>query len=462
MKINKDILIHIIGIGGIGMSGIAEILSDMRYHVQGSDININSNILRLNKKNIKTFKGHKLENLKNVNLIVYSTAVKKSNVELKFAKKNKIPSITRAEILSQIVKLKNSIAISGSHGKTTTTSLISSILNAAKMNPTVINGGIINQFGTNTRLGSGKWMVVEADESDGTFVKLPSTIAVVTNIDKEHLDFYKNYENLENAFIKFINKTPPIGKTMLCLDSLNLRKIIGKINSKNYLTYGFDKNANYQIININYKLGKTSFSLKVKSSGKKKLLIKNILLNLIGKHNVLNATASIAICLNLGININIIKNALKNFSGVQRRLTKIFIKNQREFYDDYAHHPTEISSVLDGLKTVYKNRKIITIFQPHRYSRIKNLKREFASSFSMSDVVVLCPIYAAGEKKDKSFKEISFAKSIAKLSKSQVILIKDELELIKYLNKNLIKNEIVIGMGAGSISKWMHNLKDRL
>ncbi len=458
---NKEV-IHFVGIGGIGMSGLAQIMKIMGFQVQGSDLSKNKNTETCKKIGIKTFLNHSKKNVSKATIIVRSSAIKKNNIEIKEGIKKKLPIYERAEMLANIVSLKKNIIVTGSHGKTTTTSLIAKILSEAKLDPTIINGGVINSIKNNAKLGKGEWAVLEADESDGSFLKLPINYSVVTNLDKEHLDFYKNYENLENAFIKFINKTPPIGKTMLCLDSLNLRKIIGKINSKNYLTYGFDKNANYQIININYKLGKTSFSLKVKSSGKKKLLIKNILLNLIGKHNVLNATASIAICLNLGININIIKNALKNFSGVQRRLTKIFIKNQREFYDDYAHHPTEISSVLDGLKTVYKNRKIITIFQPHRYSRIKNLKREFASSFSMSDVVVLCPIYAAGEKKDKSFKQISFAKSIAKLSKSQVILIKDELELIKYLNKNLIKNEIVIGMGAGSISKWMHNLKDRL
>ena len=458
---NKEV-IHFVGIGGIGMSGLAQIMKIMGFQVQGSDLTKNKNTETCKKIGIKILSNHSRKNVSKATIIVKSSAIKKNNIEIKEGIKKRLPIYERAEMLANIVSLKKNIIITGSHGKTTTTSLIAKILSEAKLDPTIINGGVINSIKNNAKFGKGEWAVLEADESDGSFLKLPINYSVVTNLDNEHLDYYKNYINLEKAFIKFINKTPPIGKTMLCVDSSYLRKIIGKINTKNYLTYGFRSEANYQIININYKLGKTSFALKVKSSGKKKIIIKNILLNLIGKHNVLNATASIAICLNLGVDINIIKRALKNFSGVQRRLTKIFTKNQREFYDDYAHHPTEISSVLDGIKKVYKKRKIVTIFQPHRYSRIKNLKNEFASSFSMSDVVVLCPIYAAGEKKDKSYNEISFAKSIAKLSKSQVILIKDEFDLIKYLNKNLISNEIVIGMGAGSISKWMRNLKDKI
>ena len=264
------------------------------------------------------------------------------------------------------------------------------------------------------------------------------------------------------SFIKFINKTPPIGKSIVCYDDLVLKKILKKIKTNNYLTYGFDKGSNYQITNVKYYLKNTKFDIKIKSNILKKLHIKNITLNLIGKHNVLNATASIAVCLNLGVKISVIKKALKFFSGVQRRLTKIFDKNGTEFYDDYAHHPTEIKSVLEGLRNVYKKRKIVSVFQPHRYSRVRDLKKEFANSFSKSDVVILCPLYPAGEKIDKKYKQETFANLIRKLSKKQVIIIKNQLDLIKYSKKNLINGEIVIGLGAGTISKWMRELKNHI
>jgi UDP-N-acetylmuramate--alanine ligase len=458
---NKE-TIHFIGIGGIGMSGLAQIMKIMGFQVQGSDLNKNKNTETCKKIGIKILIGHSKKNIAKATIIVKSSAIKKNNVEIKESIKKKLPIYERADMLANIVSLKKNIIITGSHGKTTTTSLVAKILSEAKLDPTIINGGVINSIKNNAKFGKGEWAVLEADESDGSFLKLPINYSVITNIDNEHLDFYKNYQNLEKAFIKFINKTPPIGKTILCIDNANVKKIISKIKTKNYLTYGLNSESNYQITNINYKLDKTIFNLNIKKYGQKKTTIKNIVLNLIGEYNVQNATAAIAICLNLGIQINIIKNALKNFSGVQRRLTKVFVKDENEFYDDYAHHPTEISSVLNGLKKVYKKRKIITVFQPHRYSRIKNLKKEFASSFLMSDLVVLCPMYAAGEKKDKTYNESMFAKLIAQYSKSQVVIINHELELNRYLKRNLIKDEIVIGMGAGSISKWMYNLKKTL
>ena len=248
----------------------------------------------------------------------------------------------------------------------------------------------------------------------------------------------------------------------MCLDDINLKQIIKKLKTKNYYTYGFHDNSNYQVCNIKYGINYTKFDLKIKNTGFKKIYIKNILLNLIGTHNVLNAIAAIALCLNLGLKINIIKKVLKNFSGVQRRLTKIFKKNKIEFYDDYAHHPTEIKSVLEGFKKVTSKRKIIVVFQPHRYSRIKSLKSEFALCFKNSDQVILCPVYAAGESTDQEYNDKKFAQLISKFSKTQVILIKSENDLSKYFKKNLLSDEIVIGMGAGSISKWMYNLKNIL
>ena len=462
IKLGKQELIHFVGIGGIGMSGLAQIMKTMGFKVQGSDVIKNKNTDNCKKLGIKILISHKKRNVKKVTIVVKSTAIKSSNVELLMAKKNNIPIYDRIDMLANIIDLKKKIIITGSHGKTTTTSLVAKIISTARLDPTIINGGVINSLKNNAKLGRGEWAVEEADESDGSFLKVPINYSIVTNIDKEHLEYYKNFSNLIDAFKTFIEKTPPIGKSFLFLDDLNIRKIIKKLKTKNYFTYGFHKDSNYQICNAKYQINYSKFNLKIKNIGSKDFIIKNIFLNLIGKHNVLNATAAISLCLNLGLKENIIKKALKNFSGVQRRLTKVFKKNEIEFYDDYAHHPTEIDSVLEGIKVVAKNRKIISIFQPHRYSRIRSLKLEFASCFKNSDQVILCPVYSAGEAVDKTYNKKKFAQMISKFSKTQVILINDENNLIKYFKKNLIRNEIVIGMGAGSISKWMYNLKNTL
>ena len=459
ISIGKKELVHFVGIGGIGMSGLAQIMKITGFNVQGSDLARNKNTDNCKKVGIKIIIGHARKNISKATILVRSTAIKKNNVELIEARKRKIPIYERAEMLANIVTLKKNIIVTGSHGKTTTTSLVAKILSESKLDPTIINGGVINSINSNAKLGKGEWSVLEADESDGSFLKLPINYSVITNLDKEHIDFYKNYQNLKNAFIKFIKKTPALGKAIICSDNPDLKNILKEINRKNFLTYGFENKSDYQVLNPIYNLTNSKFDLKIYSQESKKIVVRDIVLNLIGKHNILNATGAIAVCLNLGISINVIKKALRNFSGVQRRLTKVFIKNKNEFYDDYAHHPTEICSVLEGLRRVHKGRKIISIFQPHRYSRVSSLKKEFASSFSISDLVLLCPIYPAGEKRDKNYKQDRFAKLIAKSSKVQVINVENEKDLQKYLQKNLINDEIVIGLGAGSISKWMYNLK---
>jgi UDP-N-acetylmuramate--alanine ligase len=463
-KINlgqKDLL-HFVGIGGIGMSGLAQIMKNMGFKIQGSDQNKNKNTVSCSKSGIKIFIGHSARNIKKANILVKSTAIKNSNVEIKYAKKNKIPIYSRVEVLADAVSLKKNIIITGSHGKTTTTSLVAKILSDQKLDPTIINGGVINSFKSNAKLGKGDWAILEADESDGSFLKLPINYSIVTNIDYEHLDYYKNYKNLENSFAEFINKTPPTGKAIICIDSKNVRKILNKIKNKNILTYGENKKADYQISNIKYYFNSTCFDLNFKDREKKKIKIKNVNVKLLGKHNVLNAAASFIVCLNLGADQNIIKKSLKNFSGVQRRMTKVFSKNKNDFYDDYAHHPTEISSILEGVSNVNAKRKIISVFEPHRYSRVLSLKNEFSKCFLNSSLVIICPLYAAGEKKNYKFNLINFANLIAKNSKTQVIIVKNEIELSKYFKKNLISNEIIIGMGAGAISKWITNLKSSL
>ncbi len=463
-KINlgqKDV-IHFVGIGGIGMSGLAQIMKNMGFRVQGSDQNKNKNTISCSKSGIKIFIGHSTTNLRKATILVKSTAIKNNNVELKLAKKNKIPIYSRAEVLADAVSLKKNIIITGSHGKTTTTSLVAKILSDQNLDPTIINGGVINSFKSNAKLGKGDWAILEADESDGSFLKLPINYSIVTNIDFEHLDYYKSYKNLENSFLEFINKTPPTGKAIICIDNINIRKILNKIRNKNIVTYGENNKANYQIKNIKYYFDSTSFDLIYRNKEKKNKIIKKIIVKLLGKHNVLNAAAAFIVCLNLGANLNKAKKSLKNFSGVQRRMTKVFSKNKNDFYDDYAHHPTEISSILEGVHNVNPKRKIISVFEPHRYSRVISLKKEFSKCFLKSSLVVICPLYAAGERKNTKFNLIKFANLISKNSKTQVIIVNNELDLSNFFKKNLLNNEIVIGMGAGSISRWMMGLKNSL
>ena len=462
MKINiaSNEVIHFIGIGGIGMSGLAQIMRNMKFSIQGSDLNKNKNTERLSKSDITVFKGHHKKNLKNATMIVISSAIKSTNEELKEAKAKKLPIFKRGEMLANIISLKKNIIITGSHGKTTTTSLVANTLVEAGLDPTVINGGVINSLKNTAQLGKGEWAVIESDESDGSFLKLPITYSIVTNVDKEHLDFYGSFEKLKKSFLEFIDKTPSFGKSIVCTDSKYLKSLLKKSKNNNYLTYGFNKKANYQIINVKKEENCSIFDLKLNFLGKKIIKIKEIKVNLIGDHNISNAAASIVIALNLGIKINKIKKALRKFLGIQRRFTKVFSYKKADFYDDYAHHPTEISAVIKGARQVQKNRRIISVFQPHRYSRIKALKNEFALSFKQCDEVVLCPVFSAGEKNKFNFNQDTFSKLIGKKSGKQVVNIKNQLDLKNYFKRNLLGNEMVICMGAGSISSWIRQIGD--
>ena len=389
MKINiaSSEVIHFIGIGGIGMSGLAQIMNNMGFVIQGSDLNQNKNTDRLIKLGIKLHLGHNQKNLKQATMVVMSSAIKNNNKELILARRKNLPIFSRGEMLANVVALKKNIIVTGSHGKTTTTSLVANILVEAGLDPTVINGGVINSLKNNAQLGKGEWAVIESDESDGSFLKLPITYSIVTNVDKEHLNFYGSFKKLKKSFNLFIEKTPSIGKSIVCIDDKNLRSILKKCKNKNLQTYGFNNKSNYQITNIKRKKFYSIFDLKIKH---KKQKIKNIKVNVIGDHNISNTAASIVVALNLGIHVIKIKKALKKFMGIQRRFTKIFSIGKRDFYDDYAHHPTEISAVINGARQVNRKRKIICVFQPHRYSRLKSLKNEFAKSFKLSDAVVLC------------------------------------------------------------------------
>jgi len=464
MKINiaSNEVVHFIGIGGIGMSGLAQIMNNMGFKIQGSDLGKNKNTDRLVKLGIKVKVGHSHKNLKEATLVVISSAIKKNNKELKLAKLKKLPIFQRGEMLANVVALKKNIVVTGSHGKTTTTSLIANILVEAGLDPTVINGGVINSIKNTAQLGKGEWAVIEADESDGSFLKLPITYSVVTNVDKEHLDYYKSFEALKKSFCTFIEKTPSFGKSLVCIDDKNFKSILNKCKTNNFLTYGFHKNANYKIANVRKKINLSIFDLIIKISRYKTYKINNIKVNLLGDHNIKNTTAAVAIALSLGININKIKKALVKFLGIQRRFTKIFSIKKRDFYDDYAHHPTEIRAVIDSVRQVYAKRKIVCVFQPHRFSRVKFLKNEFASAFKKSDIVVLCPVYAAGEKKQYNYNQYEFSKMISNKSKTQVINVSNQKELFTYFNKNLIEDELVICMGAGSISNWIKEISAKL
>ena len=462
IKIAKSELIHFIGIGGIGMSGLALIMKEIGFKVQGSDISNNKNIERIKKKNIKVYIGHNHRNINKSSIAVISSAIKKNNPELIAAKKNKIPIYKRGDMLANIVSLMKNVVVAGSHGKTTTTSLISNIFTCAKIDPTVINGGVINSFKGSAKLGKGDWCILESDESDGSFIKIPFTYSIITNIDKEHLDYYKSFEKLKENFIDFIKKTPSFGKTFICLDDDVNEKIIKKINILNYYTYGTNISSNFRILNIEQKDNFSKFDLKIKLHGTRVNLIKNIKIPLIGLHNIRNSTAAVAVAYSVGIPIRLIKKGLEKFSGVQRRFTKVFSYQNVNFFDDYAHHPTEIRNVLDGVRNVYRDKKLVCIFQPHRISRLKNLYKEFSYSFKKADTVILCPIFKAGENINLNFTYKYFAKKIIKNSSVELIQINNYYDLLKYVKQNIYGNKMVIGMGAGSISSWIRDLARQL
>ena len=361
-------------------------------------------------------------------------------------------------MLGHIASLTKNIVVAGSHGKTTTTSLVASIFSKTKLDPTIINGGVLNSFNNSARLGKSNWSILEADESDGSFIKVPPTYSIITNIDREHMDYYKSMDNLKKLFLNFIKKVPSFGKSFICIDDKNNNKIIKKIENKNFYTYGTNSKSQFNIKNINQSKFFSEFNLDIKLPGKKRTIIKNIKIPLLGLHNIRNATAAAAVAITIGISKDIIKQGLREFKGVQRRFNKIFTYRETVFYDDYAHHPTEIKELLNGVKEAYKEEEIISVFQPHRISRLKDLRKEFSLSFKNSDTVILCPVYSAGEKLKLGFNYVNFAKEIIKNSSVKVFLVEDQSQFTNFIRQNIYGKKIVIGMGAGSISNWMKEL----
>ena len=442
------------------MSGLSLIMKGKGFRVQGSDLSSNKNIERLKKEKIKIFIGQKKKNLKNVTIVVVSSAIKKNNPEMAEAMRKNLPIITRGKMLAHIVSLMKNIVVVGSHGKTTTTSLVASIFQKTKLDPTIINGGVINSIKNTAKLGKSDWSILEADESDGSFVHIPPTYSIITNIDREHMDFYKSMDDLKDYFRQFIEKVPSFGKSFICIDDKVNKELIKSLKSQNFYTYGITTKSNFLIKNIQQNKIYNKFDLQVNVPNKKKQLIKNIKIPLIGIHNIRNSVAAAALALTIGISTSDIKRGLLNFKGVQRRFNKIFTFNNIDFYDDYAHHPTEIKVVLEGIDKVFKDYVKVCIFQPHRISRLKDLKKEFSYAFKNADIVVLCPIYTAGEKIKLGFNYLNFAKEIIKNSNVKLFLVKNNIQLAKFLKKNMYGKKIVIGMGAGSISNWMKKLPE--
>ena len=455
-------VIHFIGIGGIGMSGIAEILVQSGYLVQGSDIKASNNTKRLEKLGIEVFIGQRKSNIFNAKIIVVSTAISKNNIELVEAKKIFLPIVHRAEMLGELMRLKQSIAIAGTHGKTTTTSLIAKMIEENGMDPTIINGGIISSLDSNARMGKGDWMVVEADESDGSFTKLNPTAAVITNIDLEHLDFHKNEGNLELAFFNFLSSIPFYGFICLCTDHPRVQKLISKLEDKKVITYGLSANADVRATNIIYNNNKMNFTLSISNRRELEISSYEIEFSMIGIHNIQNALATIATGIELKIPIEKIKNTLKTFTGVQRRFQNVGNFKKTTIIDDYGHHPVEINAALAAARLLAPKSKIISIFQPHRYSRIKDLFNDFCSCFNDADYVFLLDVYPAGEEPLKGFESTDLKNGLLKYGHKNVSYLESKKALIRETLKIINPNDIIICLGAGSITKIANTLEKEL
>ncbi len=446
--------IHFIGIGGIGMSAIAEVLHGKKFNITGSDITKNLITKRLKQKGLKIFNKHEPKNIKDADIVVYSSAIKKSNVEILEAKKKNIPIYSRAMMLAEVMRLKNSITISGSHGKTTTTSLISNILEDSGLDPTIINGGIINGINANAKLGKGEWIVAEADESDGSFKMLPSTVGVINNIDFEHVDFYKNIEEIKQAFVDYAQNIPFYGFISINIDDENVKSIKTKIKRKKIITYGFSKDSNYQPFNlrIERKNNKYYSIFDIIINQKKKYKLKDVMIPLLGSHNVLNAVCAYSIAKGLQIPDTKIKNSLRKFKGVKRRFSIIFNNAKNMVIDDYAHHPAEIEVTLKSLKSITK-KKLIVIFEPHRFSRVKKMILDFIKSFQKSDIIFVLPIYSANEKNNSKINNKYICKLLKKQYKNKEILpILGKPYYFKVISKYISNGDNIIFLGAGQSS----------
>ncbi|HKM87628.1 MAG TPA: UDP-N-acetylmuramate--L-alanine ligase [Xanthobacteraceae bacterium] len=463
MKLPHDIgPVHFVGIGGIGMSGIAEVMMNLGYTVQGSDQVESANVKRLRDKGVKIAIGHAAENLTGVRVVVVSSAITSDNPELVAARTQRLPVVRRAEMLAELMRLKSCVAIAGTHGKTTTTSMVAALLDAAGFDPTVINGGIINAYGTNARLGAGEWMVVEADESDGTFLKLPADIAIVTNIDPEHLDHFKTFEAVQDAFRAFVENVPFYGFSVMCTDHPVVQSLVGRIEDHRIVTYGENPQADVRLIDVSHAGGISLFTIVFRDrAGHFLHEIKTIALPMPGRHNALNATAAIAVAHELGIGDDVIRNALANFGGVRRRFTRTGTWNGVTIIDDYGHHPVEIASVLKAARESTRGQ-VIAIVQPHRYTRLAALFEQFCTCFNDADTVIVAPVYPAGEKPIAGVDRDALVQGVRTRGHRQVIALDSPDQLASLVAAMAQPGDYVVCLGAGSITQWAYALPEEL
>ena len=463
MKLPRDIgPVHFVGIGGIGMSGIAEVLANLGYTVTGSDVAGSANVKRLREKGITVAIGHKAENIDGADVVVVSSAIKRDNPELVAARGKRLPVVRRAEMLAELMRLKTCVAIAGTHGKTTTTSLVAALLDAGGLDPTVINGGIINAYGTNARLGAGDWMVVEADESDGTFLKLPADIAIVTNVDPEHLDHFHTFEAVQDAFRAFVENIPFYGFAVMCTDHPVVQTLVGKLEDRRILTYGQNPQADVRLTDLDHRNGESQFSVLFRDrDGKTTHAIERLVLPMPGRHNALNATAAVAVAHEIGIADDVIRKALAGFGGVKRRFTRVGTWNGALIIDDYGHHPVEIAAVLRAARESAKG-KVIAVMQPHRYTRLHDLFEQFSTCFNDADAVIVAPVYPAGEQPVPGIDRDALVQSLRAHGHRQAMPLEAPEKLAGMIKELAQPGDYVVCLGAGSITQWAYALPAEL
>jgi len=452
--------IHLVGIGGIGMSGIAEIMNNLGYNITGSDQEDNANVRRLKVNGIKVFLGHNSDNISGASLVVYSSAIPSDNCELISAQELNVPIIGRSDMLRELMRMKQTITVSGSHGKTTTVSIIAEILDQASFDPTVINGGIINSYGSNTKLGSGDLMLVETDESDGSFSFLPSFSGVITSIDNEHVDYYGSYSKLLDSFRSYCNNISPFGFLAVSEKDKHIKDLIKNIYSLNIFKYGFSDDCDVRGEIVRKERNGTFFNIIIKEKNEQEIHIKNIYFPMLGEHNIENALAAVTVAYNFKISDKVIKKALESFGGVDRRLSKIYENNDIIFYDDYAHHPTEIQETIRALKS--NNGRLICVLQPHRYSRLRDTYKDYCSCFNGADITMVLPIYEAGEAMIEGIRGDILVNDILKNGYSEAIYVDNFTEVKERILGMLRPHDTVVFMGAGSISSWCNIFSEEI
>jgi UDP-N-acetylmuramate--alanine ligase len=454
--------IHFVGIGGIGMSGIAEVLHNLGYTVQGSDASEGANVKRLRDKGIRVHAGHAPAHLGDATVVVVSTAIQRDNPELMMAREMRLPVVRRAEMLAELMRLKQCVAIAGTHGKTTTTSLVATLLDAGSFDPTVINGGIINAYGTNARLGAGAWMVVEADESDGTFLKLPADVAVITNIDPEHLDHFHTFDAIKEAFRAFVDNIPFYGFAVMCLDHPTVQELVGRIEDRRVITYGENPQADVRLSDVDLSGGRSRFRVQVRDRKTEQVTaIDDLTHPMPGHHNALNATAAIAVAYHLGMSPALIRDALKGFGGVKRRFTRTGDWNGVAIFDDYGHHPVEIAAVLRAARASTPGQ-VIAVVQPHRYTRLSALFEQFASCFNDADVVIVADTYAAGEAPIAGADREGLVQGLKAHGHRNVMPLGAPSDLAAIVHGLAKAGDYVVFLGAGSITAWAYALPGEL